>query len=397
MPVVVFAQGYTQPEFEPFASPPPEIISQSAVMIDAETGTVIYSKNPHDEIPPASLTKLMTMHLLMKEINAGRASYDEIIPITVASWAQSQPPGSSLMFLEPGQIVTLREILMGLAVPSGNDAAVAAALRLAPSMDEFAQMMTAEARRMGLSVTSFTESSGICENNITTAAEFVYFSQQYIKMYPRSLEEFHSVTVFSYPVEENFSPAFRNNTRTVTQHNRNALLRTFPGVDGLKTGYIVQSGFNISLTAQRNQQGEDTRFIAVILGAPSGPGGDRIRNADGASLLTWAFDNFKTTRPRIQHIEGARLWKGRENTVELRLADSPNFTSPLSRSSMMLHNIFIPAPLIAPLPAGYPVGHLIFYDQFGELSRVRLVTARSYERGNIFKRIWHSILLLFQR
>jgi D-alanyl-D-alanine carboxypeptidase (penicillin-binding protein 5/6) len=394
LPYFLFAQYFnTPPLLVPYIETAPEVISTSAVLIDAASGALLYSKNPDQEISPASLTKLMTLHLLMKEIDSGRASYDEIIPITVESWAQSQPPRSSLMFLAPGQIVTLREIMIGLAVPSGNDAAVAAALRLAPSMDDFAALMTAEARSMGLNVTRFTESSGISEDNMTTAAEFAYFCRQYIKLHPHSLKDFHSVPVFAYPVADNVPEIFRANPRTIVQYNRNSLLRTFPGVDGLKTGYIDEAGYNIALTAER----EDTRFIAVILGAPAEPGGIRIRDADGTRLLTWAFENFKTVRPVIDHIENARLYKGRANTVELKLADTPDFTSPLDRADKLFFETVIPVPLAAPLPEGSPAGYLSISDEHGELSRAPLVTARYCERGNIFKRIWHSIVLLFKK
>ena len=393
-PFFIFAQYFHTPWLlVPYTANAPEIGSRSAVLIDARTGALLFSKNPDEEIPPASLTKLMTLHLVMSEIEAGNASYDEIIPITVESWAQSQPPRSTLMFLAPGQIVTLREIMLGLSVSSGNDAAVALALRLAPTIADFARMMTEEARRMGLYVTGFVESSGISEDNVTTAAEFAYFCSQYIRLHPQSMRDFHSVRTFSYPMADNVSQAYRNNPRTITQDNRNNLLKTFPGVDGLKTGYIDESGYNIALTAQR----DDTRFIVVILGAPAHPGGDRIRDADGTRLLSWAFENFKTVRPDSVLIENARLWKGRENTVELRLAQEADFTSPIYRANTMAYEIVVPDKLIAPLPAGYHAGYLVISDEYGELSRVPLETARHYERGNIFKRIWHSILLLFKR
>ena len=379
---------YTPPLLAPYVENAPEINSRAVVLIDSETGALIYSKNPDEEIPPASLTKLMTMHLLMKEIETGMASYDEIVPITVESWAQRQPYRSSLMFLEPGQIVTLREILLGLAVSSGNDAAVAAALWFAPSVNDFASVMTAEARRLGLNVTRFTEPSGISHENMTTAAEFAFFCYQYIRLHPRSLKDFHSAPFFSYPMSANIPENSRRNLQTITQYNRNTLLRTFPGVDGLKTGYIEESGYNVALTAERDK----TRFIAVILGAES----IADRAADGTRLLTWAFDNFKTVRPVIGHIENARLWKGRADTVELTLAWPADFTSPVNRSSSLRYETYIPDPLIAPLHPGFPAGYLIISDEYGELSRVPLVTVNFYERGNIFKRIWHSILLLFK-
>jgi len=394
LPFFLSAQYFFTPRLlVPYVEDAPEIGSRAAVLIDADTGALLYSKNPDEEIPPASLTKLMTLHLAMNEIEEGRASYDEIIPVTVESWAQSQPPRSSLMFLAPGQIVTLREIMLGLAVPSGNDAAVALALRLAPGMDVFARMMTEEARRMGMNVTRFTESSGISEYNITTASEFAFFCRQYIKLHPYSLREFHSVPVFSYPMAHNVPENYRNNPRTITQDNRNNLLKTFPGVDGLKTGYIDESGYNIALTAQRN----DTRFIAVILGAPAESGGIRIRDNDGSRLLSWAFEKFKTVRANDVRIERERLWKGKENEVRLITGEDADFTAPFDRANTLTFETVIPNPLIAPLPAGFPAGYLVISDEYGELNRVPLITAYSYERGNIFKRLWHSILLFFRR
>jgi D-alanyl-D-alanine carboxypeptidase (penicillin-binding protein 5/6) len=340
----------------------------------------------------------MTMHLLMKAVNEGRASYDELIPITIESWAQSQPHRSSLMFLEPGQTVTLREILLGLAVSSGNDAAVAAALHLAPSMLVFSEMMTNEARNMGLNVTRFTESSGISPLNRTTAAEFAHFCRLYIQKHPNSLKDFHSVQTFAYPLAVNVLERNRLNPRTISQNNSNSLLRTLPGVDGLKTGFIYESGHNIALTAERDQ----TRFILVLLGAPSGRAGSRIRAEDSTRLLTWAFENFKTVRPIIpqekeEELFTVPLWMGKENNVKLKLTQPLNFTSHVNRSESIKYEVVIQEHLIAPLPAGHKAGYLYITDEYGELSRKPLVTEYASERGNFFKRIWHWIILLFKR
>jgi len=366
-----------------------ELDSRSAVLIDASTGALLFSKNADDEIPPASLTKLMTMNIAMNEVKAGRASYNEIVKLTEDSWSMKQPPRSSLMFLEPEQTVSLREILLGLAVSSGNDAAVAVALRFAPSMNDFAELMTKEARAMGLTVTRFVESSGYSDQNMTTANEFAFFCYQYIRLHPDSMKNFHSVKEFSYPLGVNEPARYRNNPRTIRQVNRNFLLYNYDGVDGLKTGYIIESGYNLALTAMRNQN----RFIVVLLGASS----ERSRQADGALLLNWVFDNFKTVRPLITQIDAARLWKGKEKRVQLKLAEAADFTSPLDRSNTLYYHQIFNDPLIAPLPENHHSGFLVISDDEGELSRVPLVTVKSYEKGNIFKRIWHSIVLLFKK
>jgi len=398
-PFCLSAQYFYTPQLlVPYLETAPEIVSRAAVLIDAKTGALLYSKNANEEIPPASLTKLMTMNLVMKEIEEGRASYDELIPITAESWAQNQPPHSSLMFLEPGQKVTLREILTGLAVSSGNDASVAAALRLAPNMDAFASLMTNEARRMGLNVTRFKEASGISEQNMTTAEEFTFFCMNYINMHPNSMRDFHSVLEFSYPLDKNETERYKTNPRTITQHNRNILLRNFPGVDGLKTGFINESGYNIALTSIRGE----TRFILVILGAPNQRWGERIRATDSINLLTWAYENFKTVHLNAKSIEETSmqeipLWKGKGKTVALKFKSFPDFTSPFNRADILKYEVVIPKPLIAPLPEGFEAGYVIISDEAGELSRTAIVTAADCKKGNIFKRLWHSIVLLFKK
>ena len=383
---------YTPPALlAPYLASAPEIASRAAALVDAATGTALYLKNPDEEISPASLTKLVTMHLVMNEVAAGNVSLDEMITVGIEGWALSQPPRSSLMFLAPGQFVTLREIMLGLAVSSGNDAAAAAALRFAPTQRDFAALMTEETRRMGLAKTRFVEPSGISELNMTTAAEFAVFCREYLRLHPESLAEFHSVRTFAYPKAQNVAEAFRAHPNTIVQENRNALLKTFPGVDGLKTGYIDEAGYNIALTAERN----DTRFIAVILGAEAQPGGDRIRDRDGERLLSWAFDRFKTVRPQTGALEPARLWKGKKKWAALKLAEAPDFTAPLDRAASLWLSIETARPLIAPLPADYPAGWLVLSDDQGEVHRARLLTAGVCERGNFFKRLWDSVLLLF--
>jgi D-alanyl-D-alanine carboxypeptidase (penicillin-binding protein 5/6) len=173
------------------------------------------------------------------------------------------------------------------------------------------------------------------------------------------------------------------------QTSPNTLLRTFPGVDGLKTGFIEESGYNITLTAQR----EGTRFIAVILGAPS----TADRSRDGSTLLSWAFDSFTTVQPRIPQIEPARLWKGREKYASLVPEQGLDFTAPSGRGGQIWFSVQMDGPLIAPVQQGQRVGYMVFADESGELYRAPLVSATEHRRGNIFVRIWHSIVLLFVR
>jgi D-alanyl-D-alanine carboxypeptidase (penicillin-binding protein 5/6) len=373
-------------------APAPQIASRAALLLDAETGTVLYEKNADEPIPPASLTKLMAIHIALREAAAAGISLDERIRPPKESWAVNQPPRSSLMFLAAGQQLSLRELLLGLAVPSGNDAAVALALRFASSVAGFVDMMNQEARSMGLRNTVFTEPSGISEKNLTTAREFALFCRNYLFLYPETLAEFHSVPEFAYPKAENVAEQYREKPGTIVQYNHNTLLKDFPGADGLKTGYIDEAGYNIALTARR----EGTRFILVLLGAPAVWGGDKMRDEDGRKLLGWAFDQYRTIRPVIAGPELVRLWKGRQKDARLVIAGDPDFTGPRDRGGQLYLAAEITDPLIAPLGAGEQAGVLILSDDRGELRRFPLLAAEAYEAGGIFRRLGDSIRLFFR-
>ena len=386
------ALAQTRPGLPESKNPAPQIASRAALLLDAETGTVLYEKNADEPIPPASLAKLMTAHIALREAASGKVSLDERTQPPRESWAINQPPRSSLMFLAAGQQVSLRELLMGLAVASGNDAAVAVALRLAPSVAEFVEMMNREARNLGLENTRFTEPSGISEENITTAREFALFCRNYLFLYPETLGEFHSIPEFAYPKAENVAERYREKPGTIVQYNHNSLLKDFPGTDGLKTGYIDEAGYNIALTAQR----EGTRFILVLLGAPAVWGGDKMRDEDGRKLLAWAFDEYRTIRPIIADPEPVRLWKGKEEEVRLLIAEEPDFTGPRDRGRQLYLSTELVDPLIAPLAAAEQVGTLILSDDQGELRRIPLLTTKNYEEGGFFRRLWDSVRLFFR-
>jgi D-alanyl-D-alanine carboxypeptidase (penicillin-binding protein 5/6) len=380
----------------------PVLGSRAAVLMDAATGAVLYAKNPDEIIPPASLTKLMTIHVALQEAAKRSISLDESVEPPRQSWAVNQPPRSSLMFLASGQHVTIRELILGLAVPSGNDAAIAIALRFAPSVEAFVQLMNTEARSLGLEKTQFVEPSGISEYNFTTALEFAVFCREYIRLHPENLAIFHSTAEFAYPKAENVSEQYRAEPGTIVQPNRNQLLdielpdgsrntNAVEGVDGMKTGYIDEAGYNIALTAGR----QETRLIAIILGAPAVYRGERIRDEDGRALLTWGFDNFKTMQADFPEQELLRVWKGKTDYVSCVPGEDTTFTAHANRGGRLFWKTEYVDPLTAPLPAWSRVGTLILSDSLGELRRIPLVTTENVEQGGFFKRLFDSFRMFF--
>lgn len=285
-----------------------DVNAESAILINADTGDILYEKNADELIPPASMTKLFLMYTVFQKISEGNASLDDIVPLPEETWASHMPPHSSLMFLGKGQTVTLRELMQGVAVCSGNDASHAIALYLFGSEEEFIREVNEEIKKCGLVNTKVVEPSGYSEENITTAREMAAFSRIYISKFPESLKEYHSLKKFVYPKPENIAKEdvgkpVQNLAKGhpdsiwsgLEQINTNKLLKTLDGCDGIKTGYIDESGYNLSLTCIRNGE----RYISVTMKGPGGryADGDPLRQKDGTTLMEFAFGNFIEINP----------------------------------------------------------------------------------------------------
>jgi D-alanyl-D-alanine carboxypeptidase (penicillin-binding protein 5/6) len=251
--------------------------------------------------------------------------------------------------------------------------------------------MNREARGLGLEKTVFVEPSGVSEFNMTTALEYTRFCRFYLNAHPRATADYHSVRQFAYPGAEHVPEAKKEDPGTIVQFNRNALLELFPGTDGLKTGYIDEAGYNIALSAER----DGTRFVAVLLGAPPGSQGERIRTRDSLALLSWAFDNFKTLRPALPALEPVKVWKAKTKTAAIAAGTAAERTVYRGRGRNIHIQTLINTPLIAPLAAGSTVGELVLSDDQGELYRIPLILKEALPRGNFLKRAWDSIRLFF--
>ena len=375
--------------------------SGSAILIDAATGSILYEKNADAIIPPASMTKLVVMYVVFQEIATGRISLDDIVPLPPESWAVNAPPQSSLMFLAEGQTVTLRELLLGLAVASGNDAAVAVAHYVSGSVDKFIERMNREMELLGLEKTRFVEPSGYSELNLTTPREFAAFARTYLSRYPESLEAFHSQATISYPQEHNLAEWHKGKEQTIFQRNTNKLLEVLPGCDGLKTGFIYESGYNLSLTAQRGE----TRFISVTMMGP-GTGsveGNRYRVADGTTLMEWAFSCFATHfKAEIKPLAIPVLGGNKSSVTVAPLHTNPltvpallKDESPTTAAHSITAQINIPSYIQAPLQAGDVVGKITYSLGDIVLEEVPLLAVTSIDEGNVFKQLLDKLAVDF--
>lgn len=336
---------------------PGRLNAPATLLFEPESGIILHESNKNLVIPPASLTKIMTIHVLRSIAEEKGMSLDSRIQYSPAAWAVNAPPQSSLMFLGPSQITTLRELLLGLAVSSGNDAAVAAAEIATGSVESFVEVMNAEARRLGMRDTHFVEPSGYSAENRTSAADLARFAAFYLDRWPDANRLFHSVKQFIYPDRHNIQPGHTDPYRGITQNNRNGLLWSFEGAEGIKTGFIDESGYNLVAVAER----DGMKLVAVVLGvqAPNATLGSRLRDGDAEALLRFGFENFRKVQVNLAELPPVRIRK-----YEADLLGFPNlaltFVVPIAGTSVKT-GVDIPVEIEAPLRAGSPVATLHFF------------------------------------
>ncbi len=373
----------------------PDLNCKAAVLLDADTGTVLFSKNSSLKIPPASMTKLMTLNLVYKAISRGVLSKNQIITIGADADFRSLPPHSSLMFLQKGQRVSVLDLMKGLAVPSGNDAAIALAKAVAGSVPAFVRLMNREAEKLGYHTMHFADASGLSSRNSVTAGEFAAFCVYYIHEHPGALKELHSLTSFTYPKKKNLPPGGKSLYGPITQKNRNNLLGVYSWADGLKTGYIDESGYNIAATAQKGGR----RLVAVLMGGPGRNAGEGsfIRAVDAVNLLSYGFYRFCDYPVDFGTIKPLRVYGGVKNYVSLLYPKIKKITIPRELMYEVSLSLEIPHVVMAPVAKGAKVG-LLHVKLRGEDVATYVVRAgENVRRGSFFKRLIDRILLFFRK
>jgi serine-type D-Ala-D-Ala carboxypeptidase (penicillin-binding protein 5/6) len=310
---------------------------KSAILIERDTGKVLYEKNSQEKLPPASMTKIMTMLLIMEAIDQGKLSWNE--KIRTSEYAASM--GGSQIFLEPGEEMTTKQMLMGIAIGSGNDAAVAMAERIAGSEDAFVDMMNKKAKQLGLKHTFFKNTTGLPVSG--------HFSSAYdMAIMAKELLKYEDITKFTGMYEG----YLRENTdKKFWLVNTNKLVRFYPGVDGLKTGFTAEAKYCLTATAQKNGM----RVIAVVFGAPT----SKERNAQVTKMLNYAFSQYQTHPmfKRNQPIAKANISKGKEKSVEAVTSEPLSLlTKKGEKTEDVKKKVIIQKNLNAPIHKGDKVG-----------------------------------------
>lgn len=341
---------------------------KSAILMEASTGEILYEQNADEALPPASVTKVMTLLLVMEAIEEGKIKYTD----TVRASANACSMGGSQIYLEENEEMSVEELVKSVVIASANDAAVALAEYISGTEEAFVEQMNKKAKALGMNNSFFENTNGLddtVEHHLTSARDIAIMSRELIK-YPK-ITEYSSI----------WMDTIRNGEFGLTNTNR--LVRFYKGATGLKTGSTSKAGFCISATAERNGMS----LICVIMGAPTRD----IRNAAAASLLDYGFANYKVYSQSGDTIKNIRVIKGVSPCVN---AEYSTFSALIKKNSGadVSFEIKIPKELEAPINKGDVIGEVIYTTKDGELGKRDIIATESVE-----KITFGSMLLTFIR
>ena len=356
--------------------PAPKLPADAYFLMDATTGQVLVDHNGDSSLPPASLTKIMTSYVLAEEVDAGRASLDDMIKVSRNAWSQNPAfRGSSLMWIEPGNPVSLGDLERGVVISSGNDASVAVAEHLAGTESSFVDVMNQLGAELGLDNTVYRNPHGLPHpEHRTTARDLATLSVALINGHPEHYKIYKEQS-FTY--------------NGIKQYNRNSLLRSDASVDGLKTGYTSEAGYGLVASAQR----EDMRLVAVVLGSAS----KRTRASENSSLLNYGFRFFQNLRPLSAEVTlvEPRVWKGATESLHAGVLESVVLTVPRERTAVDI-TLMVNDQLEAPLSRGDVIGNVQVVRGGEVLFETPLLVLEDVPSGGFFKRLMDALILWFQ-
>ncbi len=355
--------------------PAPEIAARSWLLMDMTTHTVLYSQNPDERVEPASLTKLMTAYVVFDWLKQKRLTLDQRPPVSQAAYKAI----GSRMFVDPRSPATVEELLNGLIVQSGNDAAIILAEAVAGSEAQFAAIMNKEAKRIGMQNTSFVNASGLPDpNHYSTARDLAMLAMRLIEDHPEY-----------YPMYSRKEYTFNN----IRQPNRNRLLSTDPSVDGLKTGHTEAAGYCLVSSAKRKQpeSGLERRILSVLMGAAS----ETSRAIESQKLLNYAFQNFDAVQvyKKDEPVESYPVWKGKAPEVKSGFAQDVMVTVPRAQAGNVKGEVERMEPLVAPITAGQTIGTLRVRLGDKVLSETPMIALETVEPAGWLVRTWDTIRL----
>ena len=352
---------------------PPQIAASSYILLDAKTGKVIVEENADVQLPPASLTKIMTAYITEVEIDNGNMSLDDEVHISEKAWRTQ----GSKMFVDINSNVRVEDILRGIIIQSGNDASVAMAEHIAGSEDAFADMMNQHAQRLGMSNTFFMNASGLDTE------------ERYNIMSARDLSTLARATILEHPAHYEIYSEREFTYNGIRQPNRNSLLFRDRNIDGMKTGWTTAAGYCLVASGER----DGMRLISVVMGTAS----EDARATESQKLMTYGFRYFETSKlyDSGEVLSTTKVWSGKENSVEVGMTEEVVATIPRGQSGSLQATLNIDETITAPIEQGQILGtvQISFGDEIiyeGDVAALQAV-----ERAGFIKRLIDFLTMFF--
>ncbi len=347
-----------------------EVAGKSALLMDAATGTVLHENNAHERLAPASVTKIMTMLLIMEAVDSGKIALTDMVTASEAAAAK----GGSQIYLKVGETMSVSDMLKSIAVSSANDCACAMAEHIAGSEGAFVALMNEKAKELGMNDTHFVNCTGLDDDpsaaeHRTSAYDIALMSRELLQNHP-TIKKFTTL----------WMDTVRNGSFGLS--NTNKLIRFYQGATGLKTGFTSGAGYCLSATAMR----EGMELIAVVMGAKTSP----ERNAACKQLLDYGFANFAVISPELSDTQDVSVTLGKEPGVSVELGQSGGLLIDKAQKNSVTTEVTLEPAVTAPVSQGQRLGTLTVKSGEQTLSQIPLVAASSVERlsvGDLFVRV----------
>ncbi len=353
-----------------------DVAGKSALLMDVETGTILYEKNSHEKLAPASVTKVMTMLLIMEAIDSGKIGWSD----TVTASESAAAKGGSQVYLKVGETMTVTDMLKSIAVSSANDCACAMAEHIAGSEPAFVELMNARARELGMNDTNFVNCTGLDDgaeaaNHRTSAYDIALMSRELLKNHP-DIKKFTTI----------WMDTIRGGTFGLS--NTNKLIRFYSGATGLKTGYTSGAGYCLSASAQR----EGMELIAVVMGCET----SKERTAACKSMLDYGFANYALITPALEGAPQVPVTLGKAPFAQAELGGSPGLLIDKGQKSGVTTQITLEETVAAPVSRGQRLGTLTVKSGDQILAEIPLVAAQPVERltwGDLIGKVLRQICM----
>ena len=352
------------------------LAGKSALLMDVNTGTVLYESNSHEKLAPASVTKIMTMLLIMEAVDSGKITMEDMVTASETAAAK----GGSQIFLKAGETMPVSDMLKSIAVSSANDCACAMAEHLAGSEQAFVGMMNERAKELGMNDTNFVNCTGLddgegAQNHKTSAYDIALMSRELLKNHP-DIKKFTTI----------WMDTVRNGTFGLS--NTNKLVRFYQGATGLKTGFTTGAGYCLSATAER----DGMELIAVIMGADTSTN----RNAACKSLLDYGFANFAVVTPELSEAEPVQVKLGKTDNVSAILGEKGGLLVDKGQRNGITMELAVEEMVKAPVSQGQRLGTLTIKSGEQVLKEIPLVAQEGVERltlGDLFVRVLKRVAM----